>query len=114
MIRRPPRSTLFPYTTLFRSERYAEKQMAFDWIEANRGRLSEFCAEIWRYAEPAWREYRSARAYCELLRAEGFDVEEGSGEMPTAFVASWGDGGPVLGAYAEYDAVPGNSQQVVP
>ena len=96
------------------SERYAEKETALNWIEANRGRLSEFCAEIWRYAEPAWREYRSARAYCELLRAEGFDVEEGSGEMPTAFVASWGDGGPVLGAYAEYDAVPGNSQQVAP
>ncbi len=96
------------------SERYAEKETALDWIEANRGRLSEFCTEIWRYAEPAWREYRSARAYCELLRAEGFDVEEGSGEMPTAFVARWGSGGPVIGGYAEYDAVPGNSQQPVP
>src|SRR5215469_7411519 len=55
-----------------------------------------------------------AKAYCELLRAEGFAVEEGSGEMPTAFCARWGSSGPVLGAYAEYDAVPGNSQQVVP
>jgi aminobenzoyl-glutamate utilization protein B len=94
--------------------RSPEKQHAIDWIEANRPRLSEFDLEIWRYAEPAWREYRSARAYCELLRAQGFAVEEGSGGMPTAFVATWGEGGPVLGAYAEYDAVPGNSQQPVP
>jgi len=94
--------------------RYPAKQHAMDWIDQQSARLSAFNEEIWRYAEPAWREYRSARAYVELLRSEGFHVEEGSGEMPTAFVATWGDGGPVLGAYAEYDAVPGNSQQVVP
>ena len=61
------------------------KQFAYDWIDQNRQRLSEFDLEIWRYAEPAWREYRSAKAYVDLLRDEGFDVEEGSGEMPTAF-----------------------------
>ena len=85
-----------------------------DWIDQNSQRLSDFDLEIWRYAEPAWREYRSARAYVDLLRDEGFDVEEGSGDMPTAFLATWGDGGPVIGSYAEYDAVPGNSQQPVP
>jgi aminobenzoyl-glutamate utilization protein B len=84
------------------------------WMHANQARLSAFCEEIWGYAEPAWREYRSARAYVDLLRAEGFSVEEGSGGMPTAFVATWGEGAPVLAGFAEYDAVPGNSQQVVP
>jgi aminobenzoyl-glutamate utilization protein B len=91
-----------------------EKQAASDWIDANSQRLSDFDIEIWNYHEPAWREYKSANAYVDLLKADGWDVEEGSGEMPTAFVARWGDGGPVLGAYAEYDAVPGNSQQAVP
>ena len=91
-----------------------EKQTSWSWIEANRKRLSDFHLRIWGYAETAWREYRSAAAYCDLLRAEGFTVEEGSGEMPTAFVATWGSGGPVLGTYAEYDAVPGHSQQPVP
>jgi len=93
---------------------YAAKQAAFDWIEANAQRMSNFDMRIWSYHEPAWREYRSARAYVELLRAEGFEVEEGSGGMPTAFAASWGAGAPVLGTYAEYDAVPANSQQAVP
>lgn len=92
----------------------AEKGTAIDWIDANQQMLSDFDIEIWNYHEPAWREYKSARAYVDMLREHGFDVEEGSGDMPTAFVASWGDGGPLLGAYAEYDAVPGNSQQAVP
>ena len=93
---------------------YGEKRSAFDWVKVNKRRLSEMHLEIWRYAEPAWREYRSAKDYCDVLRAEGFEVEEGSGGMPTAFVAQYGEGGPVLGTYAEYDAVPGNSQQPVP
>jgi aminobenzoyl-glutamate utilization protein B len=84
------------------------------WIAANEKRFSDFCARIWGHAEPAWREYKSAADYVELLRAEGWEVERGSGGMPTAFVATWGRGAPVLAGFSEYDAVPGNSQQVVP
>ena len=55
---------------------------------------------------------------CRVVRAtpaaEGFEVEEGSGGMPTAFCAMWGTSGPTIGGYAEYDAVPGNSQERVP
>ena len=91
-----------------------EKRHALEWIDEHARRFSDFHLRIWNYAEPAWREYKSAKAYCDLLRAEGFAVEEGSGAMPTAFCARWGNSGPVLGTYAEYDAVPGNSQQVVP
>lgn len=92
----------------------AARSTALAWIEANEPRLSAFCRQVWDYAEPAWREYRSARLYVDTLRAEGFEVEEGSGGMPTAFVARWGSGGPVLSSFAEYDAVPAQSQQVVP
>ena len=92
----------------------AIRAAALDWIAANQARLSRFNEGIWAHAEPAWREYKSCRDYVELLRAEGFTVEEGSGGMPTAFVAEWGEGAPVLASFSEYDAVPGNSQQVVP
>ncbi len=91
-----------------------QKRFAFEWIDEQSRRFSDWHLKIWNYAEPAWREYKSAKAYCDLLRSEGFEVEAGSGGMPTAFAATWGKGGPVLGSYAEYDAVPGNSQQVVP
>jgi len=98
------------------------KLAADAWIENNRPRWSDWCATIWDFGEPVWREYRSARFYIDLLRAEGFDVEEGSAGMPTAFCARWsnpGDPGqyaeaPVLGGYAEYDAIPGNCQAAVP
>ena len=93
---------------------YLEKQTALDWIDSNSQWLSDFHLQIWNYAETAFREYRSAKAYVDLLRRHGFTVEEGSAEMPTAFAATWGNGPPVLGTYAEYDAVPSNSQQPVP
>ena len=64
-----------------------EKHYALEWIDEHARRFSDFLLRIWSYAEPAWREYKSAKAYCELLRLEGFAVEEGSGEMPTAFCA---------------------------
>ena len=94
----------------------ASQADAVAWIEANRKRFSDFNLQIWNFAEPAWREYKSARAYVELLQGEGWQVEAGSGGMPTAFAATWshGKGGPVLGGFAEYDAVPGNSQAIVP
>jgi aminobenzoyl-glutamate utilization protein B len=90
------------------------RDTALAWIAAHETRFSDFCGRIWEHAEPAWREYKSAADYVELLRAEGFAVEAGSGGMPTAFVATWGQGAPVLAGFSEYDAVPGNSQQVVP
>ena len=78
------------------------------WVDEHLAELSEWHSHIWNLAEPAWREYRSAKWYVERLRAEGFEVEEGSAGMPTAFSASWSNGdGPTLLTYAEYDAVPG-------
>ncbi len=88
------------------------KSTARRWVDENMPRLSEWHTHIWELAEPAWREFRSAEWYVQLLRAEGFTVEAGSAGMPTAFSAEWthGTDGPTLLTYAEYDAVPGNNQ----
>lgn len=89
----------------------AAKQTAKTWIDDHLEQLTEWHTVIWELAEPAWREYRSQQWYVKLLRAEGFEVEDGSAGMPTAFSARWSNGdGPTLLTYAEYDAVPGNSQ----
>jgi len=89
----------------------ATKRTASDWVDAHARDLSDWNQIIWHFGETAWREYRSARWYVERLRAEGFEVEEGSGGMPTAFAAHYSRGnGPVLAGYAEYDGVPGNCQ----
>lgn len=89
----------------------AAKKLAIDWVEGHRRALSEWHRVIWDFAEPAWREYRSAEWYVTALKREGFEVEAGSGGMPTAFAAHWSNGpGPTVACYAEYDAVPGNCQ----
>lgn len=91
------------------------KDTADRWIADHAGDLSAWCARIFDYGEPAWREYRSAEWYVARLREEGFEVEEGSAGMPTAFCARWSQGdGPMIGMYAEYDAVPANCQAPVP
>lgn len=66
---------------------------------------------VWQYAEPNWREAKSAAALADALEQEGFAVERAACGMETAFVAEWGTGGPVIAFLGEYDALPGLSQQ---
>jgi len=87
------------------------KEGIFEWVDTEAETLSAWHQLIWNYAEPAFREYKSAAWYVRTLEAAGFKVEAGSGGMPTAFVATFSTGaGPTLATYAEYDAVPGNCQ----
>ena len=96
------------------TELSALRQKVSDWLEEHRSSFGELCDELWSYSEPGLREYRSARALCDYLRAHGFEVEEGIAGMPTAFLGTYGSGEPVLATYAEYDASPGQSQKPVP
>ena len=69
---------------------------------------------IFRYAEIAYDEYESSRMWCQFLESQGFKVERGVGGIPTAFIATFGSGTPVIGMMAEYDAIKGMSQDTVP
>ena len=62
---------------------------------------------IFRYAEIAYDEYESSRMWCQFLESQGFKVERGVGGIPTAFIATFGSGTPVIGMMAEYDAIKG-------
>ena len=69
---------------------------------------------IWNYAETGYKEFKSAEQWASFLEGEGFKVERGVAGIPTAFVASFGSGSPVIGMMAEYDALAGMSQDTVP
>ncbi|MBQ9462654.1 MAG: amidohydrolase [Bacteroidales bacterium] len=69
---------------------------------------------IWNYAETGYTEFRSAEQWASFLESQGFSVERGVAGIPTAFVATFGSGSPVIGVLAEYDALPGMSQDTVP
>ena len=59
-------------------------------------------------------EERSSKLLADELESHGFKVERGVAGMPTAFVASWGRGKPVIAVLGEFDALPGISQKKVP
>jgi aminobenzoyl-glutamate utilization protein B len=86
------------------------KQASLAWLDANAATLNRVNHNIWGWAETGLDETRSSKELQDLLRANGFAVEAGVAGMPTAFVASYGTGRPVIGILAEYDALPGLSQ----
>jgi len=88
-----------------------QKKTALDWIDSKEKELLELSDRIWEFAEPALREFKSARTLSDFLAKNGFTIQGGSSGMPTAFMATFGEGKPVLATYAEYDATPGNSQK---
>jgi len=69
--------------------------------------------DIWAFAEVGLQEYRSAARLVGVLKKAGFKVKEDVSGMPTAFVAEYGSGAPIIGILAEYDALPELSQQVL-
>jgi aminobenzoyl-glutamate utilization protein B len=82
------------------------------YLDSIRGDLVSVNQDIWTYAELGLQEHRSAARLTGVLRKAGFRVKEGVSGMPTAFVAEYGSGRPVIGILAEYDALPELSQQV--
>ncbi len=69
--------------------------------------------DIWSYAELGFLENQSVERLTGVLRSEGFTITTGVAEMPTAFLATYGSGGPVIGILAEFDALPGLSQDSI-
>ncbi len=75
---------------------------------------TEIAQSIWNWAEVGYQEVKSSALLQKELSTAGFAVEAGVAGMPTAFIASWGSGQPVIGILAEFDALPGISQDASP
>jgi len=91
-----------------------DKEYAFDWIEKNKQLIVGISDEVWEFAELGLIEFKSSALLADALEKNGFRVERGIAGMPTAFMATWGEGKPVVGIMGEYDALPGLSQKKVP
>lgn len=83
-------------------------------INATKGTYEEIALKIWGYAEVGYQETKSSALLQAQLAREGFKVEAGVAGIPTAFVASYGSGHPIIGIMGEFDALPGVSQAAVP
>ncbi len=83
-------------------------------VERRSDELRDVHQSLWKFAEVGLEERKSSALLVEKLKQAGFDVKVGISGMPTAFVATYGSGKPVIGLLAEYDALPGLSQKTSP
>ena len=83
-------------------------------IDAKRQTYADVAKQIWSFAEVGYQETKSSALLQEQLKANGFAVKPGVADIPTAFVATFGSGKPVIAIIGEFDALPGLSQEAVP
>ena len=83
-------------------------------IENHQSEIIKISDQIWELAELAFNEYESSKILSDYAEKNGFTVEKGVAGMPTAFVASYGSGKPVISVLGEFDALPGLSQDTTP
>src|SRR5579884_854043 len=82
-----------------------------EWIEERQQRFITVADEIWKKPQVALEETEACELQIDELEREGFKITLNVGDLPTAFVAEWGSGRPIIGFLGEYDALPGLSQK---
>jgi aminobenzoyl-glutamate utilization protein B len=92
----------------------AVKTLAMADIQAKYDDYKKIAMQIWDYAEVGYKEVKSSALHQKTLQDNGFTVQAGVADIPTAFVATYGSGKPVIGILAEFDALPGLAQEAIP
>lgn len=92
----------------------ALKDQAITGIQSKYEAYRKTAQQIWDYAEVGYKEEKSTALLQQILQDNGFTIQKGVGDIPTAFIATYGNGQPVIAVLAEYDALPGLAQEAVP
>jgi len=92
----------------------AQKNQAISNLDLRYEYYKERAFQIWNFAEVGYKEVKSSSLLKRTLMDQGFSIDSGVAGIPTAFVATYGSGSPVIGILAEFDALPGLSQQASP
>jgi aminobenzoyl-glutamate utilization protein B len=92
----------------------ANKDAVVQSVAKHQTELVSISDKIWSYAETALKESKSSRELADYAQAQGFTLRRGVAGMPTAFIAEYGSGKPVIGIMSEFDALPGISQKAQP
>ncbi|MEQ1586337.1 MAG: amidohydrolase [Cyclobacteriaceae bacterium] len=90
------------------------KQDVIKSIDSGYSSYTSVANKIWQFAEVGFQETKSSTLLQQTLAEAGFKIEAGVAGMPTAFIATYGSGKPVIGILGEFDALPGVSQDLVP
>ena len=89
------------------------KEAVLQRLDQTRSVYEEMALKIWHWAEVGYQETKSTALLQEQLAKAGFKIETGVAGIPTAFIATYGSGSPVIGIMAEMDALPGTAQDAV-
>lgn len=90
------------------------KKAVLSALDAQTERYGDIAMNIWDWAEMGYLEEKSSALLQNTLTNEGFEVTPGIAGIPTAFMAEFSSGGPVIAILGEFDALPGLSQQAIP
>ena len=78
-------------------------------VDSRKTFTQQMVDEIFSFSELGFQEVETAAYVTGLLEKDGFQVTRGVAGMPTAFVATWGSGKPVIGFMADIDGLPETS-----
>lgn len=104
---------LLLFLLVFINRGFSQKEILQE-LEQNFSHYAGISDKVWQLAEPGYLESQTSEMLINELKNAGFEIKKGVGNIPTAFVASYGSGSPVIGILAEMDALPGLSQEAVP
>jgi aminobenzoyl-glutamate utilization protein B len=99
---------------VFSQSKNPNKEAVIAAIEKHKQELIQLSDQVWAFAETALKEKQSAKVLADYAEQQGLKVTRGVAEMPTAFIAEYGSGKPVIGIMGEFDALPGLSQKAQP
>ena len=83
-------------------------------IDVHKEKFENIAINIWNYAELGYQEKQSSNLLAQSLKDEGFVIKKGVADIPSAFIAEFNNGGPVIGILGEFDALPGLAQSTSP
>lgn len=90
------------------------KQAVLNSIGKQEKELISLSDQVWSFAEIAMKEHQSAKVLSAYAEQKGFKVTRNVADIPTAFIAEYGSGKPIIGILGEFDALPGLSQKAIP
>jgi len=100
-----------PFSEAFAEAPMELKQAVIAGVDARAKLVQEMVDSIFSFAEPGFQEFKTSEYITGILEANGFTIERGVAGIPTAWTATWGEGGPLISLGSDIDGLLGVSQK---
>ncbi|MBT8473167.1 MAG: amidohydrolase [Marinicaulis sp.] len=102
------------FAIFFSTAASAQNEDVLSRIDGRYDQTADIARKLWEWAEVGYQETKSSGLLKDTLRDAGFNIKAGVADIPTAFIAEYGDDGPIIAVLAEFDALPGINQDAAP